>query len=426
LTRLGARAANPPRPFQPPLPQQPKSLAQRRVGLWLIGGRGSVSTCVVYGLAGLREGWLDPIGLITAQAPLSDLPLAGFDEIVLGGHDVCRRAMTDSAGELVASNILTQDLVTLAAPHATAYEARLRPGLLDDADVGFANLDPETARLGGLSPREKIEHIAADLAEFAKSEQLERVIVVHLASTEAFRPAHDSWLTLEAFEKSLDQGTSHPASCLYAYASLANGHPYVNFTPSPGSSIPALRELARRRGVPHCGSDGKTGETLLKTVLAPMFVARALKVRTWQGYNMLGNRDGEVLADPMHKESKLRNKNDALRAILGDDEVHTHVGIDYVPSLEDWKTAFDLIHFEGFLRTRMTLSFTWTGSDSALAAPLVIDLARLADFAAAKGEGGEMPHTASFFKSPLAGGTHDFSAQFARLVEYARSHAKGS
>lgn len=404
--------------------QQLKPRTQRKVGLWLIGGRGSVSTCVVYGLAGLRAGWLEPTGLATTQGPLAGLDLVGFDEIVPAGHDVCRRGMTESAGELVQSNILPQDLVTLAAPEAAAYEARLRPGILDDADVGFADLDPESARLGGLSPREKIARISADFADFARSEKLERLIVVHLASTEAFRPPQDSWRKLAAFEIALDQGISPPASCLYAYAALSAGHPYVNFTPSPGSSIPALCELARARRVPHCGSDGKTGETLLKTVLAPMFVARALKVRAWQGYNMLGNRDGEVLADPMHKEAKLRNKNDALRSILGDESAHTHVGIDYVPSLDDWKTAFDLIHFEGFLKTRMTLSFTWTASDSALASPLVIDLARLADFAARAGEGGEMLHTASFFKSPIGGGTHDFHAQFARLMEYAASHAK--
>jgi myo-inositol-1-phosphate synthase len=405
------------------LPHQKEQRTQRRVGVWLIGGRGAVSTCVVYGLAGLREGWLEPTGLATAVSPLSALDLAGFDELVLAGHDVCRRRMTDSAGELVQSNILPQDLVALAAPHASAYEARLRPGILDDADVGFADLDPECARLGGLAPREKVAHIAADLAAFERAEKLDRVIVVHLASTEAYRPPHDSWRTLAAFEAALDQGVPQPASCLYAYAALAHGHPYVNFTPSPGSAIPALRELARLRGVPHCGSDGKTGETLIKTVLAPMFVARALKVRAWQGYNMLGNRDGEVLAEPMHKESKLRNKDEALRAILRDDEVHTHVGIDYVPSLDDWKTAFDLIHFEGFLKARMTLSFTWTGSDSALAAPLVIDLARLTDYAALSGESGEMLHTASFFKSPIGGGTHDFHAQFDRLVEYALSRA---
>jgi myo-inositol-1-phosphate synthase len=393
------------------------------VGVWLVGGRGSVSTCVVYGLAGLREGWLDPTGIATELAPFSELALVGLDELVLGGHDVCRRALTESAGELVSSNILSQDLVTLAAAHASAFEARVRPGLLDDADVGLANLEPESARLGSLSARERIAHVAADLQRFQSEEELERVIVVHLASTEAFRPPQPAWSSLAEFERALDAGESMPASCLYAYAALANGHPFVNFTPNPGASIPALRELARQRGVPHCGNDGKTGETLLKTALAPMFVARALKVRAWQGYNMLGNRDGEVLADPLHKESKLRNKNEALRAILGDDQTHTHVGIDYVPSLQDWKTAFDLIHFEGFLGAKMTLSLTWTGSDSALAAPLVIDLVRLTEFAARNGEVGEMAHTASYFKSPIGGGTHDFHAQFARLLEYAREHA---
>jgi myo-inositol-1-phosphate synthase len=138
---------------------------------------------------------------------------------------------------------------------------------------------------------------------------------------------------------------------------------------------------------------------------------------------MLGNRDGENLSDPLHREAKLKSKDDALRSLLGDSHVHTKVGIDYVPSLRDWKTAWDYIHFEGFLGARMSLQFTWQGSDSALAAPLVIDLARLADFAAERGESDEMPHTASFFKSPLGGGTHDFHAQFQRLVEYAERHA---
>jgi myo-inositol-1-phosphate synthase len=171
--------------------------------------------------------------------------------------------------------------------------------------------------------------------------------------------------------------------------------------------------------VPHCGNDGKTGETLVKTVLAPMFRARALKVLTWQGYNMLGNRDGEVLKEPAHRESKLRNKDEALRSILADPAVHTSVGIDFVPSLEDWKTAWDFIQFEGFLGARMSLQFTWTGSDSALAAPLVLDLVRLADLAAERGEGGVMEHTACFFKAPLGGGTHDFGHQFAELGRYA-------
>jgi myo-inositol-1-phosphate synthase len=160
----------------------------------------------------------------------------------------------------------------------------------------------------------------------------------------------------------------------------------------------------------------------VKTVLAPMFKARNLRVLAWQGYNMLGNRDGEVLNDGAHREAKLRNKDEALRSILGDERVHTRVGIDFVPSLKDWKTAWDFVHFEGFLGARMSLQFTWSGSDSALAAPLVLDLIRLVEFALRRGEVGEMSQTSSFFKAPIAGGSHDFRVQFQGLVEYAQLH----
>jgi myo-inositol-1-phosphate synthase len=346
---------------------------------------------------------LEPVGMVTERSPIARLDLVPLDNLVPLGFDVCRRPLTGSAGELVQSGILDQDLVTSASGEASAYEARVRPGVLDGAEVGVADLEPESARLGSLAPREQVAYLQGELERWTREHELERIVVVNLASTEAFAERRVGWESLGALEAELDRGVQQPASVTYAYAALDAGHPHVNFTPSPGASPPALRELARERGVPHCGNDGKTGETLLKTVLAPLFVARNLRVLAWQGYNMLGNRDGEVLADPLHKESKLRNKNEALRAILGDDQTHTHVGIDYVPSLQDWKTAFDLIHFEGFLGARMTLSFTWTGSDSALAAPLVIDLARLTEYSARRGEAGEMAHTASFFKSPIAG-----------------------
>lgn len=391
----------------------------RRLGLWLIGARGSISTCIVYGLAGLREGLLEPIGLVTEQAPFTSLPLVGTDEIVLGGHDVCRRDLSASADELVRNRILTSDLVVASSPYAAEYEARIRPGPLDGADVGFADLDPRAARLSARAPREQIDAVCADLAEFKRDARLDRVVVVNVASTEAYRADSPDWSSLAAFEDALEHARPQPASLLYAYASIVSGCPYVNFTPSRGASVPALRELARERGVAHCGNDGKTGETLVKTVLAPMFNARALKVLSWQGYNMLGNRDGAVLSDATHRETKLRNKNDALRQLLGDEGMHTYVGIDYVPSLQDWKTAWDFVHFEGFLGTKMSLQFTWAGSDSALASPLVLDLARLADLAQSRGEAGEMPHVAAFFKAPITGGTHDFHAQFAALLAYA-------
>lgn len=389
------------------------------LGLWLIGARGAISTCVAYGLAGLVEGLCESVGLITDQEPLSQLPLAPFPGIVLGGHDVCRRSLTDAGAELVRTGVLPAGLVEGAAAQAASFDARIAPGILDGADVGFADLDPEASQLGSEPPRVQVERLASDLARFREEHGLGGVVVVNLASTEAFYEDREEWEDLDRFEEALDRGDAQPASVLYARAAFEAGCAYVNFTPSRGSTIPALRQLAEVRGLPHCGSDGKTGETLLKTVLAPMFRARALRVLSWQGYNMLGNRDGEVLNEASHKRSKLVNKDEALRSILEDPATHSHVGIDFVPSLADWKTAWDFVHFEGFLGARMSLQFTWQGSDSALAAPLVLDLARLTGLSLQRGEVGVMPHVASFFKAPMSGGTHDFHAQFRGLLEYA-------
>ena len=170
------------------------------------------------------------------------------------------------------------------------------------------------------------------------------------------------------------------------------------------------------------------GGALFNPVL--QFHARALKVLSWQGYNMLGNRDGEILKQEGHKAAKLTNKDEALRSILeqdvpaGERDLHSHVAIDFVPSLGDWKTAWDFVHFEGFLGTRMSLQFTWAGSDSALAAPLVLDLARLTELAMRRGEVGVLPQTACFFKAPMSGGTHDFHVQYRELLDYVGRVAK--
>jgi myo-inositol-1-phosphate synthase len=188
--------------------------------------------------------------------------------------------------------------------------------------------------------------------------------------------------------------------------------------------MPALQDLAVERGVPHMGADGKTGETLVKTVLAPLFAGRALRVLSWEGYNLLGNRDGFVLADPKARESKTRSKDRALRQILRDERLHTKVTIDYVPSLDDWKVAWDFVHFEGFLGARMSMQFTWQGNDSALAAPLVLDLARLAAFAQARGEAGLMRHAAAYFKSPVGVEEQSFARQLALLEDYVASHRR--
>ncbi|MCZ6596059.1 MAG: inositol-3-phosphate synthase [Planctomycetota bacterium] len=397
----------------------------RRLGVWLIGARGAISTCVAYGLGGLRQGLIEPTGIATARDPFARLPFIGFDEIVLGGHEVAVGDMSRSSAELVRHGVLPEKLVEASSAEAAAFDARIRPGILDGPDVGRGDLDPASARLGSATPREQIECMREDIETFRREQEVDRVVVVYVASTESWREERPEWASLSRLEETLDAGAELPASSLYAYAALRAGAPFVNFTPNRGSSLGALRELARELGLPHCGNDGKTGETLMKTALAPMFMARALRVLSWQGYNMLGNRDGEVLNDPARRESKKRNKDEALRGILSDPEMHTQVSIDFVPSLHDWKTAWDFVHFEGFLGAKMSLQFTWAGSDSALAAPLVIDLVRLADFANARGEVGEMEHTACYFKSPLTADghvDHDFHAQYRALLAYVEGH----
>lgn len=398
-------------PASPPAPQT--------LGVWLVGARGSIATALAVGLSALVRGRVAPVGLVSESAPFGELPLVRWNSLVLAGNEVRAGSLRAAAAELVSAHILPAELVSEAGPELDAMDSRVQPGLGSGAGASGDPFEAEARRLGALGPREQVAAIVAQLEAFRASLGGAPVLVVNVASTEAWREARADWSDLAAFESSLDRGERPPASMLYAFAAFCAGCAHVNFTPSLGSTPLALRAFARAKGLVHAGSDGKTGETLLKTTLAPMFAARALKVLAWQGYNMLGNRDGEVLADPAHKRVKVESKDEALRQLLGDPSLHSHVAIDYVPSLGDWKTAMDYVHFEGFLGVRMSLSFTWHGSDSALAVPLVLDLVRLVELSQRRGEVGELAHLACFFKSPLAGGTHDFGAQYRMLLEWA-------
>jgi myo-inositol-1-phosphate synthase len=243
-----------------------------------------------------------------------------------------------------------------------------------------------------------------------------------VASTEAPAAPHPAHASLTALDAALaSEPAVLPPSSAYAYAAFTAGCPYVDFTPSAGARLPALDELARIRALPYAGSDGKTGETMLRSVLGPMFASRGLRVRSWSGTNLLGGGDGANLADPGAFASKRTSKQRTLRDALGyavDGDVH----IDYVPDLGDWKTAWDHVSFEGFLGVRMQLQLTWQGCDSALAAPLVLDLARLVDAAHRDGQSGPLRALAFFFKDPVGddvpGG---LAAQFELLTRWAAS-----
>jgi myo-inositol-1-phosphate synthase len=321
--------------------------------------------------------------------------------------------------------VLDGELLSLLHDDLAEASRNLRPGYLVNPSAALVEMARDGRAARARSPRAVVEGIQRDLAEFRAAHDLERVVVVNVSSTEPPRRLPIEYAHLDGFRTMLGArrpGQALTGSALHAYAALDLGCPYVNFTPSPGSTIPALLELAEERGVPHMGSDGKTGETLVKSVLAPLFPGRALRVLSWEGYNLLGNRDGLVLADPEARESKTRSKDQALRQILKDGDLHAKVTIDYVPSLDDWKVAWDYVHFEGFLGARMSMQFTWQGNDSALAAPLVLDLVRFADFAHAQGERGLMPHLAAYFKSPAGVEEQGFVRQLALLEAYVERH----
>jgi myo-inositol-1-phosphate synthase len=270
------------------------------------------------------------------------------------------------------------------------------------------------------SPRDAVGRLQADLKHFQKESRLERVIVVNLASTEPATNYVDLPPRWKDLDPLLDEGPASPlsASSLYAIAALDLGMPYINFTPSPGATPPAIGELAKLRQTCHAGQDGKTGETLLKSVLAPMFAARNLEVMSWVGHNIFGNMDGQVLDDPVNKSAKIQGKDKLLGHILGYDP-QTLVTIEYIRSLGDWKTAWDHIHFRGFLGTPMTMQFTWQGCDSLLAAPLVLDLVRFVELSNRRGETGLLSHLGSFFKRPLGLDNHAFDHQSALLEAWA-------
>ncbi len=396
-----------------------KSGEPKKLGVWLVGACGGVGTLTVVGARAIARGIKPPVGLLTETPLVAGLPLAPLPDLVFGGHEIRDTDYPRAAHEFSRrAGILDDGLLALLNDDLQAASENLRPGHLVNPSPTVKSLAATGRVAKAKHPRAVVDAIQSDLRSFAERHGLERVVVVNVSSTEPPLELPIEYASLERFERSLEGRAKKglTASVLHAYAALDAGFPFVNFTPSPASTVPALLDLAERRGVPHMGSDGKTGETLVKTVLAPLFTGRALKVLSWEGYNMLGNRDGLVLDDPNAKASKTRSKDAALRSLLGEGAgAHTRVTIDYVPSLDDWKVAWDYVHFEGFLGAKMAMQFTWQGNDSALAAPLVLDLARFAALSNARGESGLLPHLALYFKNPAGVHEHAFVKQVEML-----------
>jgi len=386
----------------------------------MIGARGGVATSTVVGWAALRRGLTTETGLVSALPAFSGLPLADWDQFVVGGHEIRDSTLADEAEKLHRESRVFEP-ATLAAcrEDLEAADKNIRPGVSWNVGATIRGLASD-ALSTDLGPRESIERIQADLAEFRERHELSDVVVVNLASTEPPMDEANWPSTWQATEALLDRvDCPLPASSLYAIAALSLGMPYINFTPSLGATPAGIDELARQHKTCHAGRDAKTGETLLKSVLAPMFAARNLEILSWVGHNIFGNLDGKVLDDPANKAAKVQSKDHLLEKMLGYSP-QTLVSIEHIQSLGDWKTAWDHIHFQGFLQTPMTLQLTWQGCDSLLAAPLVLDLVRFALVARDRGETGALTFLGSFFKSPLGTENQAFSDQTQVLEAWAR------
>ncbi|WP_406004476.1 inositol-3-phosphate synthase [Streptomyces sp. NBC_00987] len=359
-----------------------------RTGVWFIGARGSVATTATAGCAAVAAGLHPAAGMVTETPPFADSGLPALTSLVFGGHDTTGCPLPKRAEALAAGGVLPHGLPSAVHAELAAADTGIRPG---------GPLPGDTR-----SDEELIAAFAADLTDFTHRNELARTVVINVASTEPLPDPGEQRL---------------PASSLYAAAALRAGCPYVNFTPSTGLRTPALQDTVADCGLPHAGRDGKTGQTLLRSVLAPMFVQRALPVRAWSGTNLLGGGDGAALADPGAAAAKNAGKERVLAETLGaapEGEVH----IDDVPALGDWKTAWDHIAFDGFLGARMVLQTTWQGCDSALAAPLVLDLARLLARAHERGLSGPLPQLGFYFKDP-DGGPAALFEQYQELLAFA-------
>jgi myo-inositol-1-phosphate synthase len=397
-------------------------MTQPRIGIWFIGAKGGVAVTTIVGLGALKRGLTGATGLVSQLPEFAGLGLAGWDDFVVAGHEIRKVRTEDEAKKLVTeSRVLSPALVEACREELNQIDGRIRPGTVYRAGPTIEGMaGPEVPR--DESPQRILARLRADLSGFAASQAVEHVVVVNVASTEPpVDPAcvPPTWAELER-QLSDPAKCRLPASSLYAIAALELGCSYVNFTPSLGSAPQAIDELARLRGTRHMGCDGKTGETLLKSTLAPMFRQRNLQVMSWVGHNIFGNLDGKVLNDPVNKAAKVKSKDHLLAQILGY-HPQTLVSIEYIQSLGDWKTAWDHVHFQGFLGTPMTLQFTWQGCDSLLAAPLVLDLIRFTELAWRRGETGQLRFLASFFKSPYGVEEQGFLRQFQMLEDWAEA-----
>jgi myo-inositol-1-phosphate synthase len=385
-----------------------------KLGVLLVG-LGAVSTTTIAGILAIRKGLAKPIGSLTqmgtvrlgkrteARSPSVHefVPLAGLESLVFGGWDIFEDDCYEAArtAGVLETAILDQVKDELAA-------IKPWPAVFDQQYV--KRLDGPNVKKGK-TKKDLAEQLIDDIRRFQSQHGLDRLVLIWCGSTEVFMtetPAHQS---LAAFEQALEANDpSIPSSMIYAYAAIREGIPYANAAPNLSADVPALLELAQKTGSPLAGKDLKTGQTLLKTIIAPGLKARLLGVDGWYSTNILGNRDGEVLDDPESFKTKEESKKSVLDYILQPNlypdlysDLHHVVRINYYPPRGDNKEGWDNIDLVGWLGYKMQLKINFLCRDSILAAPIVLDVALLLDLSKRVGFSGIQEWLSFYFKSPM-------------------------
>jgi myo-inositol-1-phosphate synthase len=388
--------------------------ARGKLGVLLVG-LGAVSTTTIAGVMAIRKGLAQPIGSLTqmgtirlgkrteARAPKIKefVPLAGLDDIVFGGWDIFEE---DCYGAARTAGVLEQSQLDQVRSELEAVKPM--PAVFDRRYV--KRLDGPNVKKGK-NKRDLAEQLIADIRAFKSTHGCDRMVMIWVGSTEIYMKETAVHATVASFEKALEQNDEAiPSSMIYAYAAIREGLPFANAAPNLTADVPAMLELAARMKSPLAGNDMKTGQTLIKTIIAPGLKARLLGVKGWYSTNILGNRDGEVLDDPESFKTKEESKKSALEYIfqphlypeLYQDLCHV-VRINYYPPRGDNKEGWDNIDLIGWLGYPMQLKINFLCRDSILAAPIVLDSVLLLDLAKRAGMAGIQEWLSFYYKSPM-------------------------
>jgi myo-inositol-1-phosphate synthase len=415
--------------------------AEGKLGVLLVG-LGAVSTTLVAGVEAIKRGISEPIGSLTQMGTIrlgkrtddrvpkikDFVPLASLDDIVFGAWDIFKENAFDAA---MNAGVLDKDLLNQVSEQLASLKPM--PAVFEQNYVKRLHGDNIKT---GKNKMELAEQLIEDIAKFKSDNGCARLVMVWCASTEIYVEESEVHTSLDALEKAMyDNDPRIAPSMIYAYAALKSGVPYANGAPNLTVDIPAMVKLADQTKMPICGKDFKTGQTLMKTILAPGFKSRMLGLDGWYSTNILGNRDGEVLDDPENFKSKEVSKLSVLEHIfqpevypeLYGDFSHV-VRINYYPPRGDNKEGWDNIDIFGWLGYKMQIKIDFLCRDSILAAPLALDLALFMDLAQRAGMKGVQEWLSFYFKAPqTAPGLypeHDLFIQLMKLKNTLR-HLKG-